>query len=106
MTAKRIFWPLFRVVYLVSCIIDVTILVIYLAPPKDGDLARAVGVSLLMNTLMVIIGWAFLPWPRPELTPAAKVTPLPKVVSYPLEDVCGQQSLEDYLEKKRAERNS
>lgn len=105
MTCGRIFWPLFRIVYLVSCIIDVTILVIYLAPPKDGDLASAVAVSLLTNTLMVIVGWAFLPWPRPELGKTAKVTPLPKVISYPLEDVCGHQSLEDYLENKRAGRN-
>lgn len=100
MNWKRIFWPVFRVVYFVCCIIDVTMLCAVISPPpKDGNGVRVIVGMLLINTLTLVIGWAFLPWPRPELD-APK--PAPAALSAPtLEDVYGQETLEEYLEKRR-----
>lgn len=105
MKFKKAFWPIFRVVYFVCCIVDVTVLCLYFFPPKDGNVVHAVVGSLLINTLTLIIGWAFLPWPRPELAgPATKPAPVFRPIKNDLEDICGRQSLEDFLERRRAEK--
>ena len=105
MSFKRVFWPVFRVIYFVSAIVDVAVLCLWLFPPKDGDFVHALIGALLINTLTLIIGWAFIPWPRPELTvPQKKLTPTPKKPEGELEDIHGRQGLEDYLERRRTQK--
>lgn len=102
MNWKRIFWPVLRVTYFVCCIIDITMMGAIVSPlPNDGNGVRVIVGLLLINTLTLVIGWAFIPWPRPELDPP-KPAPVPEPAA-DLEDISGQQGLEDYLEKRRRE---
>lgn len=103
MKFNRVFWAVFRVSYCVDVIFWVAVLAVRTFPPADGNCAKAFGVGLLFNTLMVIIAWALLPWPKPEAAaPARKPSPSssPKC---DLEDICGQQTLEDFLDRRRAQ---
>jgi hypothetical protein len=70
-------------------------------PPKDGNGVRVIVGLLLINTLTLIVGWALVPWPRPELDAPTKKSVLVPTPKADLEEICGRQSLEDWLEKRR-----
>lgn len=102
MNWKSLSWSVFRIVWMVCSVMDVTFLSVWLFPPKDGNGVREFAGLLMINTLMVVIGWALLPWPKPE--PIIKKPVLAPAPAAPkLEDVFGQESLEDYLEKRRGD---
>jgi hypothetical protein len=101
MNWKNLLWRAFRIVYLVCCVWDVSVLSVWICPPKDGNNVHTLEGLLIINTLVVVIGWALLPWPKPE--PIFKKTPPAPIPEAKLEDVCGQGTLEDYLEKRRGQ---
>lgn len=104
MNWKNLFWSTVNVVFPVCLVYDVSILQILFGPrPKDGDIVHAFEGYLIVNTLAVVIAWAILPW---AIFDAVTKEPAPAPVPIAnLEDVYGQDTLEDYLEKRREEKS-
>jgi hypothetical protein len=103
MKFNTLFWATFRVCYCVDAIFWVAVLCLRTFPPSDGNIAKAFGGALAVNTLTVIIFWCFVPesWWNPKKSPPKPPPPTPDF-KQDLEEVSGQQSLEDFLEKRRA----
>lgn len=64
---NRMWWGTFRVCYFVVLIFWLSAFLVRWFPPTDGNFAKAFGATLAYNTAILLVGWAFLPWPRPEL---------------------------------------
>lgn len=67
MSLNRLWWGTFRVSYFVAVIFWLSIFLVCWFPPANGNYAKAFAVTLAYNTSLLMVGWAFLPWPRPEL---------------------------------------
>lgn len=98
MNWKNLLWSAFRTTILVCSVFDVSFLQVAFSPPKDGNIVHAFEGYLIINTLVIVIAWAILPWPK-EIPVQKPSPPAPSEVK--LDDVYGQESLEDYLEKRR-----
>lgn len=64
MSFNKAFWSVFRVSYLVTLVFWVGVLVVRAFPPEDGNYAREFGGSLAINTLTLVVWWAFVPEER------------------------------------------
>lgn len=109
MKFKRIFWPIVRVTYFVSVIIDIAVLSVFLFPPEDGNVVRAIGAAVLINVITLVSAWGFIPWPRPELERTLK--PKKSEPSHEIDtknglELYGQQSIDDFLKSRRSEHRS
>jgi succinate dehydrogenase/fumarate reductase cytochrome b subunit len=67
MRFSGLFFGVFKVSYCVAAIFWVSVLALRMFPPADGNYARQWVLTLALSTIMVIIAWAFLPWPRLEV---------------------------------------
>lgn len=100
MNWKNRFRSMVMIIFPVCLVYDISFSQILFGPaPKDGDIVHAFEGYLIVNTLAVVIAWAILPW---TIFDAVAKKPEPAPVPMPnLEDVSGQETLEDYLEKRR-----
>lgn len=108
---KPIFWAIFRVVYLVDAAVLATVLALAHCPPKDGDFVRNFIGVVLMNICALVIGWAFLPWPKdaktaPKELPAVPAAPPEPPFDYKqaLQMLDGQDSIDDFLNRRWKDR--
>lgn len=106
MKFNSLFWATFRVCYCVDAIFWVGVLCLRIYPPSDGNFAKAFAGALAINTLTVIIFWCFVPqswWTPRKASPKPPPSPTFKQA---LEEVSGQQTLEDFLDRRRTHRES
>jgi len=105
----RIVWSLVRIFYLV----DVVFLAAFVAlwkggPPPNGDFVHQFIGVIALNVCCVVIGWAFLPWPKDRkkelpATPAAPPAP-PFDYGSELQTIDGQDTLQDFLDRRWRDR--
>lgn len=108
----RIVWSLVRIFYMV----DIVFLAAFIAlwkggPPPNGDFVHQFIGVIALNVCCVVIGWAFLPWPKDEKTAPKELPAVPAAPPAPpfdykqaLDTLDGQDAIDDFLNRRWKDR--